>query len=197
MKLLKKLFKSEEKIYTSNVELIQKIIINNFNDSNDNIKKLISTINEKNYQNIIKKIKIDDIEMNSLIISKNTLLIYTNSNISINKVEIESLKNTFLNSTDSIKEGFIYLIYGNYIFISFFSDLFKEYLGIEENTIINGNYIIVNNEKIPIKNLDETEIKTKYINNPFFYIKSNLLYLNGFISPEGEMIYLWDINNIL
>lgn len=45
---------------------------------------------------------------------------------------------------------------------------------------------------IPLNYLDKKRRKEKYKNYPLFYIKSNLLYLNGFISPEREVIYLWD-----
>ena len=146
MKLLKNLFKLEKKVEKeetsdiSKIELIQMMLKNNYSDNNDNFKGQISTINEKNYQNIIKKIKIAKIadkEINSLIISKNTLLIYTNSKINnLNKINFLSSKKTFLNKSDSTEDGFIYIIYNHYIFISFFSNLFNEYLGIEENTAL-------------------------------------------------------------
>jgi len=188
---------ASEEPKANKIELISKLINNHYIDSNKIFDDQESITKEENLSNVFLKIKMhSDKEaktINSVIISKNTLLINTNE--TPNKVDILSLKKSFYNKTEKKEEGFISIIVGDLLFISFFVNLFKYYLGLEKNRTSekDKDFIICNGQKI----FGEKENK---INEecPIFYINNNLVYLNGFYNNKGKCnFYIEKVNLIL
>ena len=183
----------------SKVQLILRML-NNYKNMGQNFQAKLSSIKENDFLNIIEKIIVyhdkGQNEFNSYIISSNSILIdisSINKHIyELEKVDILNLKKTFYIGTDLVEEGFIYKIEGNLIFISFFISLFKNNLGIENiDKIKDEEFFIIDNSnhKVYIKDIDVKE--KKYIEYPIYYLKNNLLYLNGFIYEK--YIHIFDI----
>ena len=182
---------------TNKIELISKLINNLYKDSKEIFDDQESITKEDNFSNVLLKIKIhsnkETKNINSVIISKNTLLINTTE--TPNKVDILSLKKSFYNKTEKKEEGFISIIVGDLLFISFFVNLFEYYLGLEKNRPSEkvSNFIVCNGQKIVVEK--ENQINEEF---PVFYIKNNLVYLNGFYNNKGKCnFYIEKVNLIL
>ena len=169
------------------------MISNTFEDNNDKFENQLSLITEDEIPNIIQKIKIyfgnETKELNSIIISKNSLLIYLSSNdfFSPEKIDILGLNKSYLIKTNLIEEGFVYIIIKKMLLISFFSNLFEKYIGIDKSKSNQEESFIINGKKEYIKNNN-----INYCNDiklPIYYKENNLIYLNGFfINKENHFL---------
>ena len=181
---------------TTKVKLIRDIMYYHYKGNNNiTCENQLSLVEENKYSDFMLKIILYDEnkkknKLDDIIISKNSILISTKSEPP-NKIDILNFKKTFTLQTNSIEEGFIYNYIENNLIISFFSNLFEKYLGIELK-INNNDYekcIIEDKTKIYL-NLENQKERDKYKGYPVYYIKDHLLYLNEFINFEGKFDYL-------
>ena len=185
---------SEPKL--NKVELISKLINSHYKESKEIFEDQESLIKEDNLLNSFLKIKIHsekgEKEVNSLIISKNTLLIDTND--TPNRVDILSLKRSFYNKAEKKEEGFISIIIEDLLVLSFFTNLFEYYLGVEKNTDLkkDPNFIIYNGQKTFVNEVDKIDEES-----PIFYIKNNLIYLNGFYKNKEKHNFYSEKKNLI
>ena len=163
---------------TSKVELISNLISNTFEDNKDKFENQLSLITEGEIPNITQKIKIyfgnETKELNSIIISKNSLLIYLSSNdfFSPEKIDILGLNKSYLIKTNLIEEVFIYIIIKKMLLISFFSNLFEKYIGIDKSKSNQEENFIINGKKVYIKNNNINYFSD--VTLPIYYIESAL-----------------------
>ena len=113
------------------------MINNHYKESKEILEDQESIINEESLSKVFLKVKIHSDKgtkkINSLIISKNTLLIETSDTINrVDRVDILSLKKSFYNKTEINQDGFVSIIEEKLLLISFFMNLFEYYLGLEK-----------------------------------------------------------------
>ena len=178
---------------TSKVELISKLISNTFEDNKDKFENQLSLIKEDEIPNIIQKIKIyfgnETKELDSIIISKNSLLfdISWNDGLTPKKIDILGLNKSYLIKTNSTEEGFIYIIINKILFISFFSNLFEKYIGIDKSKSNQEESFIINEKKVFIRR-DSIDYNSD-VKLPIYYIENNLIYLNGFFNGKENLFF--------
>ena len=175
------------------------MINNHYKESKEILEDQESIINEDSLSKVFLKVKIHSNKgtkkINSLIISKNTLLIDTSDTLNrVDRVDILSLKKSFYNKTEIKQDGFVSIIEEKLLLISFFMNLFEYYLGLEKNDSSkeDSNFIIRNGEKTFVKEVDKMTEKC-----PIFYIKNNLIYLNGFYNKKEKNILNKEKSNLI
>ena len=185
------------------VELISNIIYNNFNEkenNEDNFENQLSLIKEDETSNIIQTIKIyfekEKRELNSIVISKNSLLINIDWEFysSPKRIDLLDLNKSFLLKTNLIEKGFVYIITKKLLFISFFSNLFEKFIGFDKGKSKQEEIFIINEKQIFTKINSLDSYSGAYF--PIFYIENNLIYLNGFINYQDKNTFLMKVVKI-